>query len=46
MNAKLNQLFSYINTIDYRHLQIVYSAVVMIAMFIAQKPSDGGIGPS
>ena len=45
MKTKFAQLASYINTLDQRYIQLAYLALAMVAMFVAQKPSDGGVGP-
>ena len=45
MKTKLAQFVSFVNTLDQRHIQLAYLAFAIFAMFVAQKPSDGGVGP-
>lgn len=46
MKTRFAQIASYINTMDQRYIQLAYLALAMVAMFVAQKPADGGIGPT
>jgi len=46
MNSKLAQLVFFVNKINHRHLQFVYFAVTLFAVFVIQGPSDGGVGPT
>lgn len=45
MKTRFSQLVSYINNLDQRQIQIAYLAFAIFAMLVAQKPSDGGVGP-
>ncbi len=45
MKSQLIQFVTFINKLDRRHIQLAYFVFTLTAMFIAQKPSDGGVGP-
>jgi len=46
MKTKFAQFVCFVSNIDRRHLQFAYFALTLFAAFVAQGPSDGGIGPT
>lgn len=45
MKNKLAQLAYYVGKITPRHIQYAYFVITLLAVFVIQGPSDGGVGP-
>jgi hypothetical protein len=46
MKSQLIQFVTFVNKIDRSHIQLAYLVFTLAAMFVMQKPADGGVGPS
>lgn len=45
MKTKLAQIANFVNSIDRRHIQFAYFALMFVVSVIMQKPTDGGTDP-